>query len=256
MYERVFLFFFLPFFFIALSQRLLPCVLNPLLESFFFLPSPPNFVQPFQHAYNCNRFRICIQLLCSLTRTFYITYHTSKIPTILYTIYACNSSCISSCTIYVRMRIYSLTFFIAWQRGGNKEEEEEEEEAGSCGSAELALLFFHQIFFIHQVFNLQKCSFIRTNNLYSVWICHVLLFPIVATLFWVLIPLRCCCCYPCYNIRFSFVCRVRLPCCFYCICELAHMESRIYFLFHIFIGFTQIFLNTILYLSFIISYFI
>lgn len=32
----------------------------------------------------------------------------------------------------------------------------------------IGLLFFHQIFFIHQVFNLQKCSFIRTSNLYSV----------------------------------------------------------------------------------------
>lgn len=178
-YERVFLFFSSVFFFLLRYLNACSLVFWTRYWNLFFFALPPATL--FSHSNTPTIAIVSVSAFnyCALWPGP-STYHTIpakyRLYYILY-IYACNSGCISSYTIYVRMRIYSLTFFIARIRGGEGREE------GSCGSAELALLFFHQIFFIHQVFNLQKCSFIRTNNLYSVWICHVLLFPIVATLF-------------------------------------------------------------------------
>lgn len=189
-----FIIFFYFSYFCAISM-LAPLCLEPVTVNFFF----SNFVQPFQHAYNCNRFRICIQLLCSLTRTLYI----QKLL-----VYVCVYLCLHlyACC----MRIYSLTFFIVieGERGW---------VLGSCGSAELALLFFHQIFFIHQVFNLQK-MFIHSHEQFVFGVnLSCVAVAIVTTVFGysfvvVVAP------------GILFACRVRSSC-FYCICELSHIRS-------------------------------
>lgn len=87
-------------------STLAPLCFEPVTVIFF-----PNFVQPFQHAYHCNRFRICIQLLCSLTSTLF-TYSST------YYMYVCMYLYLFVHLYACCMRIYSLTFFIVIEKGG------------------------------------------------------------------------------------------------------------------------------------------
>lgn len=162
---------------------LAPLCLEPVTVNFFF----PNFVQPFQHAYNCNRFRICIQLLCSLPVAVSLSTFV--------------------CVLYAHL------FADIFHRHRGRE------GVGSwllrvCGIGSFVFpsnIFHSSSFQFTKMFIHSHEQFVFGVNLSCVAV------AIVATVFGysfvvVVAP------------GILFACRVRLSC-FFCICELSHMRS-------------------------------
>lgn len=184
---------------------LAPLCLEPVTVNFFF----PNFVQPFQHAYNCNRFRICIQLLCSLTRTLYI----QKLL-----VYLCMCVCMClpvavSLSTFVCV-LYAHLFADIFHRHRGRE------GVGSwllrvCGIGSFVFpsnIFHSSSFQFTKMFIHSHEQFVFGVNLSCVAV------AIVATVFgysFVVVVVA-----P----GILFACRVRLSC-FFCICELSHIRS-------------------------------
>lgn len=105
------------FFYCAIST-LAPLCFEPVTGIFFFFCPPPQLCSAIPTRLQLQSFPYLHSTIVLSDQD--ILHNIPYQQPTIYTLYACNSSCISSCTIYVRMRIYSLTFFIAWQRGGDE----------------------------------------------------------------------------------------------------------------------------------------